>query len=117
MWSKKIDSAKKKIQKCIKTSMHFLVRRLQIEVQFPGYFLKNRLQKKYCKIEVNTPKKFWSHKSFTNIKKSLFEPQYESKNCDLKILLTHGLTINIKTKIPIFVLNEYFWSKISETFS
>ena len=76
-------------------------RRLEIEVQFPGYFFINRLQKKYFKIEVNKQKQFWSHKLFANINKSLFEVRSESTKDDLNVLLTHGLTINIKmTPIP-----------------
>ena len=93
-----------------------MLRRLEIEVQFPGYFLRNLLQKKYCKIEVNTQKKFWSQKVVSNVNQSLFEPQYESTKCDWQFLLAPGLTINIKI-IPIFVLNEYFWPKIFKKLS
>ena len=85
-------------------------RGLEIEVQFPGYFFRNYLQKKYCKIEVRKQQKFWSHKPLTNINKSLFEVQSESTKRDLNVLLTLGLTINIKI-IPIFMFNDNFKEK------
>ena len=82
------------------TQQYMAQRRLEIEVQFPGYFFRNRLQKKYCKIEVNTQKKFWSQKVVSNVNQSLFEPQYEPTKCDWQFLLAPGLTINIKKKSP-----------------